>query len=109
MIDTGVAFGRFETPPFLGDDMEKSRSSRSLHLTHVAQRFDQHRKIMAINRPDIVEAKLFKEGAGHHQPFEVFFPTAGKVFDRGQRSQHLLAALTNRGIGPAGKNSGEVV
>ena len=65
---------------------------RAFSATQVFQRRDQGLQVMAIDRADIVEAKLFKNRAGNHHALGMFLEAAGQLIQR-RVLQHALGAL----------------
>ncbi len=46
---------------------------------------------MAVNRPDIVKAKILKQRSWHHHAFGVGFKAFGQLQQRWRDAQYLLA------------------
>ena len=60
-----------ESLALLGDHVHETRT---LHLPHVAQRVDQLDRVVAIDRTEVPEAKLFEEHAGGQERLDALLP-----------------------------------
>ena len=88
MVENGVIFCGLVARSFAGYNMEELRA---IELSDVTERSDQYVEIMAINGADVVETKLFKQGAWCHHPLHMLFSSFCEFQHRRYYPQHLLA------------------
>ena len=106
VVGQGVVFGGGITFAFFGDDMQEAWAGDVLEAF---QGFHQHVDVMAVDGADVVEAKLFKQGAGDDHAFHVFFSPAGKFPDAGHFAEGFFAFLADGGVEFARQYLGQVV
>ena len=101
MIFVGRALGRAVALALLGDDVDQDRPG--LGVAHVAQHGQQVIDVVAVDRPDVIEAEILEQrAAAHHHAAGIFLGQAGPVLDElGQVLAELLADLAQRPIGAA--------
>ena len=99
VIFNGVILGRAVALALAGNNVQKLRP---VELADVPERLDQRRQIVAVQRPDIVEAEFLKQGAGHDHALHMLFGAPGDLKRARHMRQDLLAALAHRGINRAG-------
>ena len=102
----GIFFRRFISTAFFGHDVQELRP---FQVAHILQRIDQTQYIVAIYRADVVKAHLFKQRAGHHHTFNMFFGTLKQFFNRRYAGEDFFAAFTQRGIQLAGQQLRQVI
>ena len=96
VVGNGVALGELIALAFARDHMQKLGPGQ---VAQVFQRGNQGVQIMPINRADVVEAKLFKQGGGGDDVLGLLFKTAGEFKQRcGRALEHLLAQVLGGGV-----------
>ena len=96
MVGDGVALGELIALTFARDHMQKLGPGQ---VAQVFQRGDQGVQVMPVNRADVVEAKLFKQGGGGDDVLGLLFKAAGEFKQRcGRAFEHLLAQVLGSGV-----------
>ena len=91
----------------LGHDVQQLRA---LAVAHVVQRRDERADVMAVHRPDVVEAHLLEQGARQHHALGVDFRTPGQLPGGGGHApEHLLGVLAKVLVHLARQQPGQVV
>ena len=67
-------------------------------MANVFQRRNQGIQIVAINRANVIKAKLFKQRGGHDQSLGMFFKAFGQLKQRGRAFEHAFAHVLGFGI-----------
>ena len=80
VILVGRRLGRRVAVPLLGDDMDQARAL--CHIAHVLQHRDQRIKIVAIDRPDIIEPQFLEQGAAHRHAAGIFVGLVRRLVQR---------------------------
>ena len=83
MIGAGVIFGGLIALAFFSNYMEKPGAAA---FAEILQCFYQNIEVMPVYRSDIIETKLFKQGARNDHAFDMLFRTPGKFTHRGYRA-----------------------
>jgi len=95
------AFRELVTLALLGDHVHQDRSF--VGIAHVAQDRQQMVQIVAVDRPDIIEAEFFEQGAAGNKTAGIFLGLVGLVLDEfGKLLGDLLADAANRAVGRTG-------
>ena len=90
-----VGLGQLVAVAFAGDDVQELRA---FQVTQVLQRGNQRLHVMAVNRPDIVEAEFLEDRAGHDHALGVLFK-APRQLKQGRRVlKHGLGGVTRCGV-----------
>ena len=82
---------------------------RAFQVAHVFQRIDQPQYVVAVHRPDVVKAQLFKQRARHHHAFDMFFGTLEQLFNRRHAGEDFFTAFTQRGVELSGEQLRQMV
>ena len=101
-----ILLRRVVTLALPGDHVQQLRP---FEVAHVAQVRDQRLDVVAVDRPDEIEAELFEQRAGQHHALHHFFGAARELPHGGHLLEDLLAARPQRGIHAARQHLGEVV
>ena len=80
----------------------------AFQLGHDIQGADQLWQVMAIKRPDVMPAQLFKHRARRDHTLHVFFGPLGKIPGAPDVLEDFLGALAERCVGFARPNFGKV-
>ena len=91
---------------FLGDDVQQLGTVERLQ---VADGGHQCRQIVAVYRPDVVEAELLEQGSRDDQPLDMLLRTARELPHRRHSAQHFLAAFSYGGVELSREHPGEVI
>ncbi len=107
VVLVGRAFGRAVALALLSDHVNQHRLV--VHMLDVIEHRHQVLEIVAVDRPDVIEAQFLEErAAGGHAP-GVLLGLAGHVLQRArQMAGHLLAELSHALIGPPGHQAREI-
>ncbi len=85
----------------LGDDMHQHRPAR--HVAHVLEHRQQVVEIVAVDRPDVVEAELLEQGAAGEKAAAVFLGLPGLVVEEARQPLgQLLGDVAQRHVSAAG-------
>ena len=96
VVGNRVALGQVIALAFARDHMQKLGPGQ---VAQVFQGGDQGVQIMPVNRADVVEAKLFKQGGGGDDVLGLLFKAAGEFKQRcGRAFEHLLAQVLGGGV-----------
>ncbi len=97
MIFVGGVLGRRVALALLGHDMDQHRPD--LGVADILQHFDQRPHVVAVDRPDIIEAELVEERAAGDQAARIFLHPPRRAVQRlGHRPRELLRELARRQI-----------
>ena len=94
-----VGLGEFVALAFFRDHVQKLRTRTLIEQLHdVFQRGDERVQVVAIDGPDVIEAKFLEQGGRHHHAFGVFFKAFGQLKQRWRVFEHLFAHAFGRGV-----------
>ena len=101
-----VFFGGLIAAAFFGHDMQELRT---FQVAHVLQRVNQTDNIVAVHRPNVVKAQLFKQRPRNHHPFDMFLGAFEQLFNRRYAREDLFAAFAQRGVEFSGKQLRQMI
>ena len=94
-----VGLGEFVALAFFRDHVQKLRARALVEQLHdVFQRGDERVQVVAIDGPDVIEAKFLEQGGWHDHAFGVFFKALGQLKQGRRVFEHLFAHAFGRGV-----------
>ena len=107
MILVVGGLGRGIALALLGHHVHEHRTA--LHVAHILQDRQQMVEIVAVDRPDVIEAELLEQGAAGPEAAAVFLGAPRLVVEElRQPARELLGGVAQRAIGLAGDEAGEI-
>ena len=80
MVLVSAGFGRSVALALLGDDMDQTRAFGG--IADILEHRDQLFEVVAVDRTDVVEAKLFEQGPAHRHPASELVGLFGRAVER---------------------------
>ena len=105
MIGDRVVFGELVALPLARDDVQELRA---LQLLDVGERRHERIEVVAVDRPDVVEAELFEKRRRRHHALHVLLGAARELPDAHALEQ-MLARPPGARVHPAGEKAREVI
>ncbi len=85
------------------------QQARPLQLPDGAQRLHEIGQVVAVDRPEVIEAELLEQHPRRRDALDFALRAVRQVPHRRELAQHLLAVAAQPGVGAAGENPGEVL
>ena len=94
MVGHRIRFGQLVTLAFFGHHMQELRARTVIHqLADVFHRRNERLQVVSVNRANVVEAEVFKQGGGHHHAFGMRLQALSQFKQGRGDTKYLLANL----------------
>ena len=90
-----VGLGQLVALALLGHHVQELRAVK---LLEVLQRRHQRIEVVAVDRPDVVEAELLEQRGRHHHALGMLLEALGQLEQRRRGAQHALADVLGGGV-----------